>query len=82
MKLTYVGPHDAVDLDLPFDGADKFETVTVARGQSHAFSPEDAARLLEQPSNWQPSARGAKTPSAAQAVEDDKTVGETAAEKE
>lgn len=44
--LTYVGPHDEVDV--PDAGA------TCTRGGAIEVSEELAQRLLEQPSNWQP----------------------------
>jgi len=48
--ITYVGPHDGVEIRLP-DGA----TVAVCqRGQSIDVPEAEAMRLLEQPSNWQP----------------------------
>jgi hypothetical protein len=49
MDVTYVGPHDAVQLDLG-DGV----AVTVARGGKVTVSDELAAGLLDQPTNWQP----------------------------
>lgn len=49
MRITYVGGAPAVDLPLP-DGC----VVTVARGEAAEVEDEHGARLLEQPSNWQP----------------------------
>lgn len=50
MLITYVGPHDGVEIRLP-DGA----TVAVCqRGQSVDVPEAEAHRLLEQPTNWQP----------------------------
>lgn len=47
IKLTYVGPHDAVHV--PAIGAD------VARGETlDVADAELAAALLEQTDNWQP----------------------------
>jgi hypothetical protein len=51
--LTYVGPHDAVDVDLPIDSEAKTQMVTVANGETHSFADADAKRLLEQPTNWE-----------------------------
>jgi len=47
MKLTYVGPHDGVDVPLP-DGSEP----TVKHGESRDFPEEIAASLLEQGDNW------------------------------
>jgi hypothetical protein len=43
MELTYVGPHDGVDVTL-LDGSE----VTVMRGASETFAEEIAASLLAQ----------------------------------
>lgn len=64
MELTYVGPHDAVEIDLPLDQAQKTQTVVVAHGDSYDFSDEDAGRLLEQPTNWKPAAAAPPKPEA------------------
>jgi hypothetical protein len=69
MQLTYIGPHDAVDVDLPIDAHPKTEIVTVVKGDSHEFSKEDAKRLLEQPSNWEQAGGKSKTTSPADAGE-------------
>ena len=50
-RLTYVGPHDGVELMLPDGGI-----ATVARGDHLETTPDHAAALLEQPTNWQPAA--------------------------
>lgn len=50
MKLTYVGPHEAVSVPLPEDGG----VVTVERGKQAEFPSETAASLLDQGSDhWQ-----------------------------
>jgi hypothetical protein len=48
-KVTYVGPHPAVRLPWP-DGAGE---AIVEHGQTIETTSDHAARLLEQPSNWQ-----------------------------
>ena len=48
MKLTYVGPHDVVDLDAPAHGFH----AQVARGSTVSVPDSLAEQLLEQPTNW------------------------------
>lgn len=48
MKLTYIGPHDGVELVLP-DG----RVVDVARGSTVEVDDEHGASLLEQQTNWE-----------------------------
>jgi hypothetical protein len=45
MKVTYVGPHDAVDV---------LGVGTVAQGKSVEVSAEIGKSLLKQADNWQP----------------------------
>jgi len=47
MKLTYVGPFDAVTVPLPFGGE-----VTCGPGGDVEVPDDLAARLLEQEANW------------------------------
>lgn len=55
-KITYVGPHVAVELERP-DGS----IAEVQRGDTLETTLEHAERLLEQASNWQKqSAKSAK----------------------
>jgi hypothetical protein len=72
-ELTYVGPHDAVEVDLPL--GDPTYTVIIENGGSHEFDDDVAARLLEQPSNWQPTSP-AKTPGQMTVPELDAAFGE------
>jgi hypothetical protein len=68
--ITYVGPHDGVEIRLP-DGA----TVAVCQRGHDVDVPEaEALRLLEQPSNWQP----ATTPAPAPARKGGKPADDTA----
>jgi hypothetical protein len=55
-SLTYVGPHDAVDVWCP-DG----RQVTVGRGETFETTDEHAKALLAQPSNWKAAKPQAKT---------------------
>jgi len=48
VKIVYVGPHLAVELNMP-DGS----AAEVAHGATLETSSEHAEWLLEQPSNWQ-----------------------------
>lgn len=48
MRLKYIGPHDAVELDLP-----DAQSVRVARGEVVTVPDEYGERLREQESNWQ-----------------------------
>lgn len=48
MKLTYIGPHDGVELVLPDGGI-----VEVAHGSTVEVDDEHGASLLEQHTNWQ-----------------------------
>lgn len=52
-KVKYVGPHDAVEV--PALG------VVCGRGESVEVDATTAKALLEQPDNWQPTAKGAKS---------------------
>lgn len=61
MKLTYVGPHDAVRVPLPTGGSPEVE-----RGGDIDVPDSYAERLLEQPSNWQ---RAKTKPAAAKAAD-------------
>lgn len=47
VRITYVGPHDAVDV--PAAGV-----TGLARGETVEVGSGLAASLLEQPTNWQP----------------------------
>jgi hypothetical protein len=55
MELVYVGPHDEVEVQ-PFPGADHEGAVwpVVKHGDTYDFPDDLGKRLLEQPSNWQP----------------------------
>lgn len=46
MKLTYTGPHDAIEVVV------KGATTVVARGESVNVPADQARDLLDQPSNW------------------------------
>lgn len=48
MEIVYVGPHDAVEVELG-DGS----FVVCARHVPTLFDPEVARSLLQQPTNWQ-----------------------------
>jgi len=52
MELRYIGPHDAVEVDLPPDQAPT-QRVLIGRGEKHDFPAEVARRLLEQDTNWE-----------------------------
>jgi hypothetical protein len=54
-RLTYVGPHDAVVIEV----APQLNE-TVAQGGDVEVSDQLGASLLDQPDNWQP-AKSAKT---------------------
>ena len=54
VKIVYVGPHLAVELNMP-DGT----IGLVEHGGTLETSPEHAELLLEQPSNWQKPQTGA-----------------------
>lgn len=51
VKIKYVGPHLAVELERP-DGS----VAEVERGDVFETDEDHATRLLEQESNWQPTA--------------------------
>lgn len=70
MRVKYIGPHEAVELELG-DG----RLATVARGDVLETDDEHAAALLEQPSNWEP-ATPAKKAKAAEAEADTTKDGE------
>ncbi len=57
--VRYVGPHDGVELNLP-DG----RVAEVAHGELLETTPEHAAALLEQASNWEPAKPSAKAKNA------------------
>lgn len=50
-KLTYVGPHTAVEVPLPPYGQ---IVAVVERGHAYDFPADFAPGLLEQPTNWVP----------------------------
>lgn len=50
-RITYVGPHDAVEIEHPVAG-----WISVERGGELTVSADLADSLLEQPTNWQPAA--------------------------
>ena len=56
-SVTYVGPHDAVEVDCP-DGRGVF----VPQGGKLATTREHAASLCEQAENWRPSGKADKQP--------------------
>jgi hypothetical protein len=49
MEITYIGVHDAVEVDLPNGST----TPPIENGATYDFPPEFAQQLLEQQSNWQ-----------------------------
>lgn len=64
MKLIYIGPHDAVEVELP-DGS----YVQTAAGEPAEF-PEAVAQSLLQQSTWS-AAKAEPTPRKAQKAEED-----------
>lgn len=56
MKLIYIGPHEGVTVPLPLGGE-----VVAKHGEEVNLPDSLAARLLEQPTNWEKSKGGAKT---------------------
>ena len=51
--ITYIGPHDAVDVDVVRVGDERIELgLTVANGESVELDAEVADELLKQESNW------------------------------
>lgn len=56
VKLTYIGAHDGVDVDLG-DG----RIATVMNGETEEFPEEIAASLLEQEAQWRRAESARKT---------------------
>lgn len=48
-RITYIGPHEAVELAMPSG-----QNVVVERGESLETTPDHAAALCDQATNWQP----------------------------
>jgi len=49
MRLKYIGPHDGVEVPLPGG-----REIVVLRGEVADVTPDEyAARMLDQPSNWE-----------------------------
>jgi hypothetical protein len=59
MDVTYVGPHNAVEIEVKgqFVTVAKGETVTVPDVVANGDPAENLGGLLDQPDNWKPKAQ-------------------------